>query len=326
MKKEVKVVISIVLAVWFFFMGFELGSYREKKSINTNAPVTTEQFITNASEITTAPPVTDYMPANDITQATTLPDAQQTTTQTPSVSNQETTKNSGETKTTSKNNNADPSSLSKEEIVAKMGEAVNNLKKEQNLVAVRTETVKINLTDLSIPGAKNIINSVIQRLAGEEKYTYTFQNGQAVGIDDNGKEDEDGMQTINQAIAPKDKPFSLTADGVAVASAQKEGANTVYKIKLVEESTTFTEPIPKHNSTAFSYLDLTTLDISGATITDATMHYPGTEITATVNSQGKLISIHYYMPMDGFGAAKIGFMSGNATFEGSDDEAWTFTY
>lgn len=325
MKKEVKVVISIVLAVWFFFMGFELGSYREKKSINTNAPVTTEPFfITNASEITTAPPVTDYMPANDITHATTLPDAQQTTA--PSASNQETTKNSGETKTTAKNNNADPSSLSKEEIVAKMGEAVNNLKKEQKLVAVRTETVKINLTDLSIPGAKSIINSVIQRLAGEEKYTYTFQNGQAVGIDDSGKEDEDGMQTVNQAIAPKDKPFSLTADGVAVASAQKEGANTVYKVKLVEESTTFTEPIPKHNSTAFSYLDLTTLDISGATITDATMHYPGTEITATVNAQGKLIAIHYYMPMDGYGAAKITLMNGNATFEGSDDESWTFTY
>ena len=34
MKKEITAVICVLLSVWFFFMGFELGSYREKKKIN----------------------------------------------------------------------------------------------------------------------------------------------------------------------------------------------------------------------------------------------------------------------------------------------------
>ena len=36
MKKEIKVIISVVLAVWFFVMGFELGSYKEKKAQSEN--------------------------------------------------------------------------------------------------------------------------------------------------------------------------------------------------------------------------------------------------------------------------------------------------
>ena len=32
MKKEIKVIIAVVLAVWFFVMGFELGAYKERKA------------------------------------------------------------------------------------------------------------------------------------------------------------------------------------------------------------------------------------------------------------------------------------------------------
>ena len=30
MKKEIKVAIAVVLSIWFFVMGFELGMYSEK--------------------------------------------------------------------------------------------------------------------------------------------------------------------------------------------------------------------------------------------------------------------------------------------------------
>ena len=56
------------------------------------------------------------------------------------------------------------------------------------------------------------------------------------------------------------------------------------------------------------------------------MHYPSTEITVTVNPDGKATEIHFFMPMTGDGTAKIAIMSGNAKFEGSDDESWSFTY
>lgn len=320
MKKEIKVVVSIVLAVWFFFMGFEIGSYKEKKAQNTSAtpsqnvgqvdvptvptePTTIGSIVTTAAEITTT--AANVVTTESGSQAATSPSAV----------------------TTAKANDAkDPSAMSKEEILQNMTKAINAVKAEQNMTAVRTETVTINLTDLSLPSLKNTVNNIIQNLAGEEKFTYNFKNGQATGVDDNGKEDEDGVQSPNSAIPPKNEKFALAADGIASASARKDGANTVYTVKLVEENTTFTAPIPKHNSTAFSYLDLTSLDIPVAEITDASMHYSGTEITVTVNEAGKAVALHYVMPMDGYGEASIKIAKGNATFEGSDDEAWTFTY
>ncbi|MCM1543856.1 MAG: hypothetical protein NC110_01015 [Ruminococcus sp.] len=321
MKKEIRIVVSIVLAVWFFFMGFEIGSYKERKAQSTSVNVpqtniaeqTTVAPITQTPQTTVAPVVTTEAATSDI--------ASQTTND--SQSNETTADNSTVTKVPANN---DPSSLSKEEILKNVTDAINAVKSEQNMTAVRTETITINLTDLSLASLKNTVNNIIQGLAGEEKFTYNFQNGQATGVDDNGKEDEDGVQSPNSAIPPKNAQFALPADGVVAATAQKDGANTVYTLKLVEESTTYTAPVPQYNSLAFSYLDLTSIDIPIATITDASMHYPGTEITATVNEAGKLIGLHYVMPMDGYGEASIRIASGNATFEGSDDEAWTFSY
>ena len=94
----------------------------------------------------------------------------------------------------------------------------------------------------------------------------------------------------------------------------------------MEENTTFNAPIPTHHHAAYGYLDLTSIDITGVNITDANMHYPSTEITVTVNPDGKATEIHFFMPMTGDGTAKIAIMSGNAKFEGSDDESWSFTY
>lgn len=322
MKKEIRVVVSVVLAIWFFFMGFELGSYKEKKGFNVSVNIEpqTSDVQTTAQPITQTPPTTAEPVVT--TEAPTSDDANQAT---DDASNEATTAADTEA-TTEAPKNDDPSSLSKEEIVAKVADAINAVKAEQNMTAVRTETITINLTDLSIPGVKGVVNSIIQGLAGEEKFTYNFQNGQATGIDDNGKEDEDGLQTPNSAIPPKNAQFTLPADGVATATATKDGANTVYNIKLVEESTTFTSPVPTYNSMAFSYLDLTSLNLSGVSITDASMHYAGTDITATVNEDGKLVALHFVMPMDGYGEASIKIAKGNATFEGSDDEAWTFAY
>ncbi|MCM1364940.1 MAG: hypothetical protein NC122_01665 [Faecalibacterium sp.] len=317
MKKEIKVVISIVLAIWFFFMGFEIGAYKEKKAIKASADLTTTAAPVTTTEIPTvptAPPTTIPTTALE----TTVADNNAETTIADSGNNSETTASTPA--------NADPSTLSKDEILKRVTDAINQVKTEQNMTAVRSEKITINLTDLSIPGAMSIVNKIVQGLMDDEHITYNFQNGQATGVDDEGKEDGDGVQTPNSAIPPKDANISLTPEGVFSATAQASGDNTVYTVKLVEENTTYTAPVPKYNSAAFSYLDLTTIDLSGVTISDAQMHYPGTEITATVNKDGKLVELHYYMPMDGYGAAKVTVFNGNASFEGADDEAWTFTY
>ncbi|MGN1442774.1 MAG: hypothetical protein ACI4XE_02890, partial [Acutalibacteraceae bacterium] len=288
MKKEVKAVIAVVLAVWFFLMGFEIGGYREKKKINSETtaavPVINTPSSTAAPETTTIP-----IETSALTTAAETTVAQDGTTVT---DNGETTKKAADN--TTKASEEDPVALSKTQIVEKVASALNAAKAEQNMKAVKTEIVTIKVTDCSVKAAVNTINNIINKLAGEETITYQFTGGQAVGIDAEGKEADDGATvTPNDVIPPKAKNFNLPEAGVKNATAAKEGENTVYTIALNPEDTTYESPVPQYHSNAYGYLDLTSLDLSGVTFTEANMHYPNTVITATVNKDGKLVKIHF---------------------------------
>lgn len=321
MKKEVKAVIAVVLAVWFFLMGFEIGGYREKKKINSETTVTVPVINTTNNVLSTAP--------TSSAETTTAASAETTAaSQTTSGSNETTKADNGST-TAKETKSAEENlaSLTKTQIVEKVAAALNGAKAEKEMTATRKEVVTINVTECSVQQAVSMINSVINKLAGEETVTYQFTNGQAVGIDAEGKEADDGATvTPNDVIPPKAKSFALPDAGVKDATATKEGTNTVYTVTLNSEDTTYASPVPQYHSNAYGYLDLTSLDISGVSFTDANMHYPNTVITATVNEDGKLVKIHFLMPMTGDGSAKLGFISGSAKFEGSDDETWDFSY
>lgn len=311
MKKEVKAVICVVLSIWFFVMGFELGSYREKKNAVSNSNIQTSfQQPTTAAVQTTA--------------------AQTTAAAAETTAAEQTTANAGGDQTTKKaeDGKKDPSSLSKAEVLAAAKKAIDGVKAEQNMTAVQTENTTINVTDCSVQRAVSIINSVIQKYAGEKSATYQFVNGQATGVRPDGSAVEDeGVVAPTQVIPPKSKNFELTEAGLAEATAAKEGENTVYTLKLVAEETTFEAPTPTHNAAAIGYLDLTKLDVSGATITKADMKYPGSTVVATVNPDGKLVKLDLTLPMSGYGEAKLlGVVSGNASFDGSQHEVWTFSY
>ena len=57
------------------------------------------------------------------------------------------------------------------------------------------------------------------------------------------------------------------------------------------------------------------------------MKYPGSTVVATVNPDGKLVKLDLTLPMSGYGEAKLlGVVSGNAAFDGSQHEVWTFSY
>ena len=335
MKKEVKIIISAILAVWCFFMGFELGSYKEKKAAAstvvtaapTQAPETTTAPAQTAAPITQAPettfPVADpTVNTGVVTEpiATTAPAA----TDAPTVDPVPTTLPAAPTAPAA----PEASSMSKEEILKAVTAAINGAKNETNMTAVKTEKVTIVLTDLSVSSLKSLVNGIIQDLAGEEVITYTFANGQGTGVDQTGKASDDGATvTPMQVIPPTGREFALTIDGVKDATVTKNAdGSTTYVIKLVEENTVITSPVPTHHHAAYGFLDLASINISGVEFTEANMHYPTTEITVTVNPDGKATEIHTVMPMTGEGAAKVAFASGNAKFEGSDDELWKFTY
>ena len=161
----------------------------------------------------------------------------------------------------------------------------------------------------------------------DAKSNRALENDPYAGATAEGKEIKDeGEVTPNQVIPPTDAAFTLPEAGVASASAKKDGAFTTYTLKLKEESSTIANPVPTYNSQAIGYLKMTDMEVPGATITDANMHYPGSTVTVTVDSQNRVRQLQLHLPMDGNGSAKMGFLSGTASFEGYSTQNWTFTY
>ena len=87
MKKEIKIAIAVVLSIWFFVMGFEIGVYKERKAqvqsgnevVNTVNPTTqptaqpTVPPTTVPTTIPTTAPTTVLPPVVDPNQASTAP-------------------------------------------------------------------------------------------------------------------------------------------------------------------------------------------------------------------------------------------------------------
>lgn len=307
-----------VLSILLFFTGFELGSYREKKNIKANQtqvfqPVSQSSYNSQSS---TAP--SETQPATQPTQSS----------ESLSVYPESPTSSSAAAQST-KPAAKDPSAMSKAEVIAAAKKAIDAVKTQQNMTAVQAENVQITVNDCSVSRLTSLVNSIVQRFTGEKSATYKFVNGQATGVRPDGKEVEDeGVVSPTQVIPPKNRTFDITEAGVTEATAKKNGSDTVYTIKIKEESTTLQNPVPQFNSAAIGYLDLTKISdkINGAEITEANMHYPGSSVTATVNGDGKLVKLELYLPMDGYGAASLKVVKGNASFSGSQTETWTFTY
>ncbi len=318
MKKEFKAAIAVILAVWIFAMGwvlgnshgFKKGAAEANKLINatqSSDSTTTTETPTTETPTTQTPPTTETpstqpQPSGAITVPSSTDNA---STQAPS--------------TTEKPAGNDPSSLSKEEVIEKMNSYVAQLRAEQNFTAHKVESIKIEVTDCSVPAAVGAINRIISGLAGDEELTFTFSNGVT---NDNDKSNA----TPKDVIPPTGKDFKLSKEGITSATARKDGENTVYSANIAVEDTTVSSPIPAYNSNVIGYLDLTSLNLTGVTISEANMHYPGSLVEIVVNPQGKVIKLVNKMPMTGKGVAKIIGMEGMATFEGGLDESWDFTY
>lgn len=303
MKKEIKIAIAVVLSIWFFVMGFELGIYKERKA-----------NLQDSNVVVTVTPST----AQPTTQPTTVPTTVPTTAPTtlpPVVDPNQNSTAPTEATSTDAPASADPSSLSKAQIIEKMNGYMKELKAVQNVQAHKSENITVEVTDCSVPAAVSLINNVISGIAGSEELDYSIGNGATTA-----------GETMYGIIPPTNKDFLITDAGVLTATASASGTDTVYTVVLVEESTTIASPSPAHNSTAIGYLDIASLDLPGVTMEAADMKYPGSTVEITVNADGKVTKLVNKMPMDGNVTAKISFFNGNAAFKGGLEETWTFTY
>lgn len=314
MKKEFKTVIAVILAIWIFAMGLIIGNNRGYKKASSEYKDTTSSSQPAPTQPSTAPTQPSTAPSEPSTLAPSVIDPNNEGTTAPA---DPTAPSASEPQ----NNADDPSSLSKEQIIEKMNTYMAQLKAEQNMTAKKYELIQVTVVDCSVPSAVGTINSIVQGVigSGPEEFTFTFSGGQGVN--------EDG-ETVSpfDAIPPSSKEFKVTAEGVKTATAVKQGDSTIYTVILHPETTTAAQPVPVYNTTAIGYLDIMSLDLPTVTIEKADMEYPASEVSITVDGNGKVTRLVNKLPMKGYGEAKLAFVPGNATFEGNLDETWDFTY
>ncbi|MBO5937288.1 MAG: hypothetical protein J6Q79_06710 [Clostridia bacterium] len=308
MKKEIKVVAIILVALIVFLSGYGLGASKGIKieigdtvEVNGGAAV-------NAGAVqqpqATQPQATQPQATQPSTPAT--PDA-------PEADAPEADAPAGDS-----GSSAVPST--KEEIAAAYNKAVNDFKAYTgNATEKKTETIAIQVKDLPGPVAA-IVNPVVEGFTGTTENTYTFTNGV----------DADGNKTADRII-PGGRDANIQAAGIAEASAtaNADGGYTM-KIKFVAESSNFdgtqNTSEPEFHKGAMDPLNLGGLDLGPIKISEAGLDYPGATVEATVDGQGRLVKLVQILPLGGFGTGKAGPIKATINLEGSMDATYEITY
>ena len=309
MKKEIKVVAIILVALIVFLSGYGLGASKGIKieiggtvevnggAVNAGAQVqqpATQQPATQ--QPATQQPATDAPSSDDTTDAP--------ATDAPAADN------SGST-------SAVPST--KEEIAAAYNKAINDYRAfTGNVTTKKTETIAIEVKDL--PGVvAAIVNPVVEGFTGTTENTYTFTNG----VDPDGRTPADKM-------IPWGRDAAVQAAGLteATATANADGGYTM-KIKFVAETSKFdgtkNTSEPTYHMGAMDPLNLGSLDLGPITITEAELNYPGATLEATVDGQGRLVKLVQLLPLDGYGTGKAGIKA-TINLAGSMDATYEMTY
>ena len=308
MKKEIKVVAIILVALIVFLSGYGLGASNGIKieiggTVEVNGGAVNAGAVQQPAPQTTAPTTQPSTQAPVVDDTPDAPPADDTPDAPPADSG---------------NASAVPST--KEEIAAAYNKAINGFKAYTgNATDKKVETIAIQVKDLPGPVAA-IVNPVVEKFTGTTEHTYTFTNGV----------DADGNKTADRII-PGGRDANVQAAGIAEASAtaNADGGYTM-KIKFVAESSNFdgtkNTSEPEYHKGAMDPLNLGSLDLGPIKIAEAGLDYPGATVEATVDGQGRLIKLVQILPLGGFGTGKAGPIKATINLEGSMDATYEITY
>jgi len=208
-----------------------------------------------------------------------------------------------------------------EEILKTVSDSVNLLKSDKaNFTGHKVQNINIRLVDSSVPAVNNIINGVIQAFVKQEILDYDFTDG--VSPDPEGE----GTVSANGTFPPGDLPFTLTREGVAEATKTSEGANTVYTVVIVAESSTLENPRPPHHNSAADTLDLSSVEIPIVTFTKVDFDYAGATVSVTLNPEGEIVGYYEHLPISGTGEGYGLGITGFGTIEGYLEEKWDISW
>ena len=309
-----KAIIAICLCIAVIFMC--VGVYLIFIPVDSVSTETTTA--TTASETTTVSSSSD----TDDTETTTVSSDTDDTETTTASSDTDTDDTDTETTTTatSSTSTTDVSSWSTSDIVSYLSDAMTATKSSTgNATAVHSEAINITVTDA--PGGTlvtSVINTIIENYAGSSTETVTFVNGSGT----NG----DGDTITFNEINPVNKTFSLPVAAVASATATQNGDSIDISVTLVSETVDM-DSVPTYNSNTIGYLDVGSLDLGSLVTHDsAEIVYSGSTIDATINSDGLLTYVYFYLPLEATITGSVSFITGTVVMGGSLDESWTITW
>ena len=325
MKNALRIISVVLVAALLFGIGYGMGS---KKGIQINVNYDNAQGgASNATVNTNTPPVTTTAPA---TQAPTTqaPAKDEPATDAPKAdtpAKDEPAKDEPAKDEPAKDEPAkdEPQGSSvpstPEEVVAKYNEVINNAKKEQNVTIHKTQNITLECTDCSLSMLTGAVTSLLGTFMKPVDETYVVSGG----VDSQGK-------TTNDFILPQGRDAKLTVDGDETATATASGDGYVINLKFKSETSTFdgTNTVnPVYHESAMIPLNLATLELpAGASISEASMSYPGATIEATVNGDGKLAKVVLDLPMEGSGSGGYRSATLSVGVKGAMAETYELTY
>ncbi len=315
MKKEIKLVAIVLVALIVFLSGFGLGATKGI-NINFSGDINVNDGASSSADVAgTTAAVTTTAAAQTTTAAASSDDTGSAETTTAAAGADDTADTTAAASTSSLPTGVD-------EIAAKYNEVVNAAKTAQNVTIYRYEAISLNLTDCSISFATSTVNSILQQFVTPTERTTEITNGYTDG--------GTGANTATNYIYPMNRDAEVQGSYLSSATAVEnaDGGYTMTLVFAAENSdfdgTTSTEPTG-HNS-AMDPLNLGTLDISPASIDSASMVYSGATVTATVNADGLLTEMHLDLPMEGGGTGSVIGFSVSLEIEGAMDGKITLTY
>lgn len=278
-------------------------------------------LIANAVKIQTRKNDDDFSAFySDTTQSTvaTIPTVTETTTMITTQAVIPTTTEPENTQTTATSN---AEVMTNQEILDIVTNGINKLKSaDASFSGHKEQKIDMELTECSAPAFSNIVNKIIDVFVKTEIYDYDFTDGK--GIDPESKTET----TTMDVFPPVGKNFSLTIDGVAEATKEVQGENTVYKVKLKPEKSTKENPKTVYHENACDTLDLSSFSLPLGEITKADLEYPGATVGITIDKDGKVVGYYERLDIIGIGEAAAAGVSGGGTVEGYIDETWTIEW
>ena len=148
--------------------------------------------------------------------------------------------------------------------------------------------------------------------------------------DENGVDVTDPNRKLIEKTIPWGRDATVTEASLtsASATANPDGGYTMVITFIAEDSNfdgTKNTSEPTQHMTAMDPLNLGSLDLGPISISEAALHYPGATMTATVDSQGRLVKLEQKLPLEGTGTGKAGIPL-TLEISGSMDGNYEFIY